>query len=62
LMVPHELKAIITKRMLGLMSWYWWRRECVAMARWAERRDRSVWWVAMCEGAAASRVLMSMRT
>ncbi len=33
LMVPHELMAIITKRMLGLMSWYWWRRECVAMAR-----------------------------
>ena len=42
-MVPHELIAIITKRMLGLMSWYWWRRECVAMARWAERRDWSVW-------------------
>lgn len=43
LMAPHELMAMITKRMLGPRSWYWVRRECVAMARWAERRERSVW-------------------
>ena len=43
LMAPHVLIAMMTRRMLGAMSPYWWRREWAAIARWADRRARSVW-------------------
>ena len=33
LMAPHVLIAMMTRRMLGAMSLYWWRREWAAIAR-----------------------------
>lgn len=32
-MAPHVLIAMMTKRILGPMTWYWWRRDWVATAR-----------------------------